>query len=74
MSDDNSPKPKCDPLLAEKQKKLFSRFPLATKADLRRIGLVSNNDVVFSIRPSVLQAPAHNRQAANKRMETRGKQ
>ena len=73
MSDDNSPKPKCDPLLAEKQKKLFSRFPLATEADLRRIGVVSNNDVVFSIRPIVLQAPSNNRQATDKRKEIRGR-
>lgn len=51
---DNS-KPKYDLALAEKEKKLFSRFPLATDADLKRIGVESNNDVVFSIRPAVLQ-------------------
>lgn len=49
------PKPKYDPLLAEKEKRLFSRFPLATESDLKRIGVESNNDVVFSLRPNVLQ-------------------
>jgi len=53
--DENLPKPKYDPQLAERRKKLFSRFPQTTDADLRAIGAESNNDVVFSLRPSVLQ-------------------
>ena len=56
--DGNLPTPKYDPLLAERQKKIFSRFPQTTESDLRRIGVESNSDVVFSLRPTVLQGRA----------------
>lgn len=53
--DENSKLVKLPESSIEARKRLFAKFPQPTEADLNAIGVKSNNDLVFSLRPNVLQ-------------------